>query len=354
VLAALGVAALSLHLGAAAGNPNVISERGEAKVGLIALERSGIGAGVLSPIEILAPKGDGPELAQRLHALSGVQGSTSPPTGGWHAHQSGLVDVLTHDDNSATVDRVRAVAHGVVPNARVGGIVAQNSDFIAAVYDGFPLMLALIALLTFVLLARALRSVLLPIKAVVLNLVSVAAAWGVLTLVWQKGYGAHALWGLPAAGSIPSWLPVIVFAFLYGLSMDYEVFILARMREEYDTMGSTEVAVVRGIGRTGRLVTSAALILFLGFVAMATAPSTQVKMIATGLGAGIILDATVVRALLVPAAVALFGRGNWWFPRPLARVLMVSPPSPPAVAASMPSAVNNGNRERETVSSRMS
>jgi RND superfamily putative drug exporter len=111
--------------------------------------------------------------------------------------------------------------------------------------------------------------------------------------------------------------------------MDYEVFTLARIREEYDRTGSTATAVVRGIGRTGRLVTSAALILFLGFVAMATAPSTQVKMIATGLGAGIILDATIVRALLVPAAVALFGRWNWWLPRPVARVLRAPIPVAP-------------------------
>ncbi|MGH2859407.1 MAG: MMPL family transporter, partial [Solirubrobacteraceae bacterium] len=107
---------------------------------------------------------------------------------------------------------------------------------------------------------------------------------------------------------------------------------LARMREEYDATGSTERAVVSGLGRTGRLVTSAALILFLGFVAMASAPSTQVKMIATGLGAGIILDATIVRALLVPALVALLGRANWWLPTPIARVLRVTPP-PVAVGA---------------------
>src|SRR5205085_4952747 len=103
-------------------------------------------------------------------------------------------------------------------------------------------------------------------------------------------------------------------AFLFGLSMDYEVFILARMREEYDASGSTETAVVHGIGRTGRLVTSAALILFLGLVSMASAPETDVKIMATGLGAGILVDATIVRALLVPAAVALFGRWNWWLP----------------------------------------
>jgi putative drug exporter of the RND superfamily len=232
-------------------------------------------------------------------------------------------DALPTTDQSSTVDRVRTAAHGIAPDVRVGGLTAQNSDFTDAVYGSFPLMLALITVLTFVLLARAFRSLLLPLKAVVLNLVSVAAAWGVVVLVWQHGYGSSAIWGIPAVGSVPSWLPLMVFAFLFGLSMDYEVFILARMREEYDATGSTDRAVVDGIGRTGRLVTSAALILFLGFVSMATASGTQVKMIATGLGAGIILDATVVRALLVPAAVALFGRWNWWLPPRLARILRV-------------------------------
>jgi RND superfamily putative drug exporter len=114
--------------------------------------------------------------------------------------------------------------------------------------------------------------------------------------------------------------------------MDYEVFILTRIREEYYASGSTDTAVVHGIGRTGRLVTCAALVLFLAFVAMATAPNTGAKMMATGLGAGIIVDATIVRSLLVPAAVALFGRWNWWFPRPFARVLRI--PSDPDVGLS--------------------
>jgi RND superfamily putative drug exporter len=160
---------------------------------------------------------------------------------------------------------------------RVGGIDAQNRDFISAVYGSFPLMIALIAILGYILLARAFRSLLLPAKAIALNVLSIAASWGALTLIWQKGYGSHAVWGIPAIGSIPSWLPVIVFAFLFGLSMDYEVFILTRMREEYDATGSTGTAVVRGIGRTGRLVTSAALILFLGFVPMSTAPGTEIS-----------------------------------------------------------------------------
>jgi RND superfamily putative drug exporter len=147
----------------------------------------------------------------------------------------------------------------------------------------------------------------------------------VLVLVWQHGYGSEAVWGIQATGSIPSWMPLMVFAFLFGLSMDYEVFILARMREEYDRSGSTETAVVRGLGRTGRLVTSAALILFLSFTSMASGPETTVKMMATGLAAGILLDATVIRALVVPAVIALMGRWNWWLPHWPARLLRVEP-----------------------------
>ena len=133
-------------------------------------------------------------------------------------------------------------------------------------------MLALVGIVTFLLLARAFRSVLLPAKAVILNVLSVAAAWGVLVIVWQNGHGSEAIWGIPASGSIESWIPLMVFAFLFGLSMDYEVFILSRMREEYDNTGDTNASVITGIGRTGRLVTSAALILFLAFMSLASSP----------------------------------------------------------------------------------
>ena len=126
------------------------------------------------------------------------------------------------------------------------------------------------------------------------------------------------------------WVPLMVFAFLFGLSMDYEVFILSRIREAYDTSGDARHAVVEGLGRTGRLVTSAAAILMLGFLSMSTGPQTDLKVLATGLGAGILIDAVVVRCLLVPALVALFGRANWWLPSGLARVLRI-PAGPAAV-----------------------
>ncbi|HVU79622.1 MAG TPA: MMPL family transporter [Gaiellaceae bacterium] len=325
VLAALLAGAASLNLGAAAGEPNTISRHGDARQGLDVLERSGIGSGAVDPIEILTPRTEAARVARAVASLEGVQGAVAPAAASWRHGESAVVDVFAHDDDGSTLTRVRDAAHAAGPHVRVGGINAQNRDFISAVYGNFPLMIALIAIVTFLLLARAFRSLLLPLKAVVLNTLSVAAAWGALTLVWQKGYGSDALWGVPATGSIPSWLPLIVFAFLFGLSMDYEVFILARMREAYDRTGSTDRAVIEGIGRTGRLVTSAALILFLSFVAMATAPSTGVKILATGFGAGILLDATIVRALLLPSIVSLFGRWNWWLPRLPARLLRTEP-----------------------------
>jgi RND superfamily putative drug exporter len=213
----------------------------------------------------------------------------------------------------------------------ITGQGAVQQDYSHAVFGNFPLMFALIALATFVLLVRAFRSLVLAIKAVILNLVSLGATFGLVTWFWQEGHGSKAIFNIPATGALTFWIPLMVFAFLFGLSMDYEVFILSRMREEYDATGSTNVAVVEGVGRTGRLVTSAALILFLAFASLASAPNTDIKVLATALGAGILLDATVIRALLVPALVVAFGRYNWYLPRWMASVLRVQPsPLPPA------------------------
>jgi RND superfamily putative drug exporter len=244
-----------------------------------------------------------------------------------------VVDAIPVADGSTgggrdTIARIRSAAHAAAPGSGVGGPGAQNADFVSAIYGSFPEMIALIAVLTLVLLARAFRSLLLPVKAVILNVISVGAAWGVVTLVWQDGHGSSQIFGIPATHSVTAWIPLMIFAFLFGLSMDYEVFILARMREEYDITPDTDAAVVRGIGRTGRLVTSAALILFLAFLSLASGPETDVKVFATGLAAGILLDATVIRALLVPAVVSLLGRWNWWLPTRPARLLRVEPSLP--------------------------
>src|SRR6476646_7866901 len=142
------------------------------------------------------------------------------------------------------------------------------------------------------------------------------------------GHGSEQLFGIQATGAVTFWIPLMVFAFLFGLSMDYEVFILSRIREEYDSSKSTNDAVVEGIGRTGRLVTCAALILFLAFAALASGPGTDLKTLATGLGIGILLDATVVRSVLVPALVSLFGRWNWYLPAGVAKLLRVEPSYP--------------------------
>jgi RND superfamily putative drug exporter len=335
VLAALVLAATSLQPGLP--NANTIAKQGDAKQGLLALERSGIGSGALLPNEALVEGSASPaQVAKRLGAVSGVQGAVAPSSPQWRHPGAAIVDAFSIPDGSSssgrdTLDRVRAAAHEIGPGVRLGGLAAQNDDFINAVYGNFPLMIALIALITFILLARAFRSLLLPLKAVILNVISVGAAWGVLELVWQRGHGSHLIWGIPATGSVTAWIPLMVFAFLFGLSMDYEVFILARMREEYDATGSTDSAVVRGIGRTGRLVTSAALILFLAFVSLASGPETEIKVLATGLAAGILLDATVIRALLVPAVISLFGRWNWWLPHLPARLLRVEPSIPQAL-----------------------
>ena len=263
-----------------------------------------------------------------------------PGRAGLAAGRLGLVSVLpvaetSGDAGEATVERVRDLAAAEL-GARVGGSGALAIDATASLYGSFPLMLAVVALVTFVLLARAFRSLLLALKAIVLNLLSIGAAYGVLVLVWQEGYGSEAIWGIPATGAIAMWVPLMAFAFLYGLSMDYEVFLLARMREEYDGTGSTRSAIVQGLGRVGRLVTCAALILFLSFASMAAIPELDVKIMATALGAGILIDATILRALLVPALVALLGRWNWWLPPWAARVLRV-PPSVPAPEAAEPS-----------------
>jgi RND superfamily putative drug exporter len=338
LLAALVLAASSLQLGIS--NVNTIAKQGDAKQGLLALERSGIGSGVLVPNEVLVTGGpSAAQVAQALAAVPGVHGAVAPDSPQWRRPGAAVVDAFSTPDASSqegrdTLDRVRSAVHAAGPDVHLGGQPAQNADFISAVYGNFPLMIALIALITFILLARAFRSLLLPLKAVVLNVISVGAAWGVLDLVWQRGHGSSLIWGISATGSVTAWIPLMVFAFLFGLSMDYEVFILARMREEYDKTGSTNTAVIRGIGRTGRLVTSAALILFLAFVSLASGPETEIKVLATGLAAGILLDATVIRALLVPAVISLFGRWNWWLPHLPARLLRVEPSLPSRTAPS--------------------
>ena len=304
-----------------------LARSGPAYETLAGLREGGVGDGVLTPIAVLVPSGSASAAREAAAAVPGVRSAVD----GGARDGTTVIDVIpdaeTVDSTSnQVVDNVRTAVEGAVDGpVGVAGTGAIVQDYFRAVYDNFPYVLALIALITFVLLVRTFRSILLPVKAVLLNLVSLAAVFGAVTFFWQEGHGSDAIFGVSATGAITFWLPVIIFAFLFGLSMDYEVFILARMREEYDASGSTARAVTVGLGRTGRLVTSAALILFFSFAALASSPGTDIKVIGTALGVGILIDATIVRALLVPALVSLFGRWNWWLPAWLARLLRVEP-----------------------------
>ena len=202
-------------------------------------------------------------------------------------------------------------------------MAAESRDFVHAVYGNFPYMLAFVILLTFFLLMRAFRSIVLPLKAVILNLISLGAAYGIIVFIFQDGHGSESIWGVHATNAIISWIPLMIFAFLYGLSMDYEVFMLTRMREAYDHVHDTNEAIAIGLARTGKLVTSAALVLMFAFFVLSTGPSVDIKQFGIGLAAGIIFDATVIRALLVPSIMTLMGSWNWWLPEGVARVLRV-------------------------------
>jgi len=343
VLGALAINATGLKIGDPSSDS--LSQSGPAHDAVVMLRAANIPTGVLTPIEIYVPKSATTQATTgTVSGISGIDFAAAPTGPAWSRPDSALVVAVPTPESTSTAGEgvtraVRGALATAVPGALIGGIGAVEVDMIHAVYGNFPLMLVLLGLLTFVLLARAFRSIVLPIKAVILNLLSLAAVYGALVLIWQKGFGSNAIWGIPATGTITGWIPLMVFAFLYGLSMDYEVFILARMREEYDATGSTSKAVVTGIGRTGRLVTSAALILFLAMAALGSAPDTDVKIFATALGAGILLDATIVRALLVPALISLFGRWNWWMPVWAARILRVEPsPARPETDLGVPGA----------------
>ncbi|HEU5033737.1 MAG TPA: MMPL family transporter [Mycobacteriales bacterium] len=337
LLALLIVPFFSIKVGLA--NTDALAKSGPAYEAFHTLREGGVSGGVLTPMEVLVKSSAADRVAAQLRHTDGVSSAVVQPRALDRAGTSVVVVVPDRETvNSTSLGPVHAVQDAVAANRDVigvGGAGPTQIDYVNAVYKNFPWALAVIVVLTFILLARAFRSLLLPLKAVLLNLVSLGATFGAMVAFWQWGHGSQAVFGIDPTGAITFWLPVLVFAFLYGLSMDYEVFILARVREEFDRTGSTDRSVVEGIGRTGRLVTSAALILFLAFLSLASGPQTDIKVLATGLGFGILLDATVIRSLLVPALVSLFGRINWVLPAWAARPLRVEP-SNPAPAADVP------------------
>ena len=305
-----------------------LAKAGPAYEAITTLRNGGSGTGVLTPMSILVKDHDASTITTQASSVPGVATAIAPSGPQWNKDGSHVVFVIPNNETVAgpstkVVTHVLNLVKKQPGFNGLAGLGAGQIDFIHGVYGNFPMIFGIILLLTFLLLARSFRSVLLPLKAVILNAISLAATYGVVVFVWQWGHGSDAIFGIQATGAITFWVPMMIFAFLFGLSMDYEVFILSRMREEYDRTGSTDTAVVQGIGRTGRLVTSAALVLFLSFLALGSGPGADIKILASALGVGILLDATVVRAVLVPALVSLFGSWNWWMPVWLAKVLRV-------------------------------
>jgi RND superfamily putative drug exporter len=331
ILGALFIPFLSLSVGTAKAAS--LTSSGPAYEGWHALQASGVPAGALTPVIVLTDTSSATATATTVRSVPGVHSADVPSSPVAAAGKRLVVAIPVNETyNGSTVQVVRDVKTAVDGNPGVIGVTgvgALQLDYQTGVYDTLPLVLALLVVVTYILLVRAFRSLLLPLKAIILNLASLAATFGGVVLFWQYGWGSKAVFNVAPTGSITFWLPIMIFAFLFGLSMDYEVFILSRIREEYDRTRSTNRAVIEGVGRTGRLVTSAALILFLAFLSLASGPETDIKVFATGLGFGILLDATIVRMLLVPALMSLFGEWNWYLPQSVARVLRIKEPEQP-------------------------
>jgi uncharacterized membrane protein YdfJ with MMPL/SSD domain len=237
----------------------------------------------------------------------------------------------------AAADLVHRLRDDYVPQAGfrateivVTGAPAFGVDFIDKAYGAFPWLIAAVLVLSYLILLRAFRSVVLPLKAVLMNVLSVSATYGVLVLFFQHHWGT--IFSLQSSPQIDAWIPIFLFAMLFGLSMDYEVFLLSRMREEWDKRRNNEEAVAYGLEHTGRIITAAAIIMVAAFSGFTFGSFVGLQEFGIGLSAAILLDATVVRAILVPATMKLLGDWNWYLPERVRRILRVPPPRRPAVA----------------------
>jgi putative drug exporter of the RND superfamily len=220
-------------------------------------------------------------------------------------------------------DIIPAAGFRAVVKVYAGGGPPSGVDFLDLTYGAFPWLVLAVLLLTYFLLLRAFRSLLLPLKAILLNLLSIGAAYGLLVVVFKWGAGEWA--GLLSYDQIEGWIPVMLFAMLFGLSMDYEVFLVSRMREEWDATHDNERAVSLGLAKTGRLVTIAGAIMFAAFMGFVAGSVVGLQQFGFGLAAAILIDVTIVRALLVPSVMKIAGRWNWWLPGGVARLFRVKP-----------------------------
>ena len=287
----------------------------------------GFGVGINAPLSMVVdldePGVDAagiPALARQIADVPGVASVNEPVTS-----EDGDTVVFTvvpttgpaDADTSTTIKGVRDVVPG---NVSVTGITATTDDLNAQLSETLPLFIGSVIAVSFLLLMLVFRSIAVPLKAAVMNLLSIGGAYGVLVAVFQWGWGAELL-GLEGPTPITSLIVVIMFPILFGLSMDYEVFLISRIREEYDRIGDNAESVARGLAGTGRVITSAALIMIVVFLSFVASPVPSLKMLGLGLATAILIDATVVRMVLVPATMALLGRANWWLPTWLDRIL---------------------------------
>ncbi|WP_405653607.1 MMPL family transporter [Streptomyces sp. NBC_00019] len=290
------------------------------------LVAEGFGPGTNGPLVISAdPTGDPGVLDRLVGAVAADPGIASvAPT---HIDRATGIATLvvfptTSPQDKATADTIARLRTDVLPTAighgparaHVGGAAASLSDVGQRTSQRLPVFVAAVLAMSFLLLMLVFRSILVPLKAVLLNLLSIGAAYGIMVAVFQWGWGG-ALIGLEATVPIVSFIPMFLFAILFGLSMDYEVFLLSRVREEYLRTGDNGTAIVEGVAGTARIITSAALIMVAVFLSFAVAEDPSTKMFGLGLATAIFIDATVVRMVLVPATMTLLGRTNWWLPK---------------------------------------
>ena len=230
----------------------------------------------------------------------------------------------TAPQDEATSDLVHRLREDVIPatnvDAKVGGFTAGGIDFSEYLSQRLPWLIGIVLVLSFILLMAVFRSILVPLKAVLMNLLSVGSAYGVIVAVFQWGWMGD-FFGIGKPGPVEAWAPMFLFAIVFGLSMDYEVFLLSRMKEEYHRTGDNATAVADGVAATARVITAAALIMVCVFAAFVLAPDRQLKLFGMGMAVAVFIDATVVRMLLVPATMELLGDRNWWIPKWLDKVL---------------------------------
>jgi RND superfamily putative drug exporter len=342
---ALPVFALALTPGSAQGIP----QHPQAVRGFTIL-RDAVGAGALSPTQIIVDTGRKGgtastetqrgiatlvERVRRDPEVAYVRYRAGPPLVDPSGRYAQIVVAGKHEYGEGPAQAfVRDLRDTIIPSVpwpagtRVlaGGGPPQGVDFIERSYAVFPWLVLGVLVLTYLLLMRAFRSLLLPLKAVILNLLSVGAAYGLLVIVFKWGVGNDVL-GLYQFPQIEAWIPIFLFAMLFGLSMDYEVFLVTRMREAWDETHDNVRAVGLGLERTGRIVSAAAIIMVAAFSGFVAGRIVGLQEFGLGLAVAILVDATIVRILLVPSLMALFGRWNWWLPSRVARVVRV-PPSP--------------------------